>query len=322
MQLPPKLHHAIEQKLSTTHLQSLSKAATELSESYRAQRSKNDTFMTSESHRLAYIATRMPATFAANHAVFSEIQNRLSEPKIESLLDLGAGPGTASWAATQIFSDIQNVTLIERDPALIKIGKSLSQAAENKLLQNANWMHKDLSQQPSFTTHDLVVCSYALNELSLANARNVLNTAWSAARVAVVLIEPGTMPGFHLIRQLRDDLIKLGGHLIAPCPHQDTCPLPSDDWCHFSQRLNRTSLHRHLKVGHLGYEDEKFSYIAASKNPTALAQARVLRHPIRRSGHTQMQLCTQDGLQNITITRSDKPNWRRVKKTNWGDAWS
>ncbi|MBT3606179.1 MAG: methyltransferase domain-containing protein, partial [Candidatus Latescibacteria bacterium] len=273
-------------------------------------------------HRLAYIATRMPATFAANNAVFSEVQRLLPEQKIQSVLDLGAGPGTASWAATQTFSEIQNITLIERDPALIQIGKSLSQTAENTGLQNATWMQKDLSQLPTFPTHDLIVCSYALNELSLDNARQVLNAAWSAARVALILIEPGTMPGFALIRQLRDDLIQRGGHLIAPCPHQEPCPLPPDDWCHFSQRLNRTSLHRHLKVGHLGYEDEKFSYIAASKTPIVPAQARVLRHPIRRTGHTQMQLCTQDGLQNITVTRSDKPNWRRVKKTNWGDAWS
>lgn len=322
MSLPTQLHRTIEQKISKCNKQALSKAALELSENYRAQHAPTGTFMASETDRLAYIAVRMPATFSANTAVFTEVQNRLSNHPIQSILDLGAGPGTASWAATQIFPNCQNFTLIERDKSLIEIGKSLANEANNTTLQKAQWQQKDLSQVTSFPEHDLVICSYALNELDQNVARQVLQAAWLATRVALIVIEPGTMPGFALIRQLRDDLIDNDGNLIAPCPHPKACPLPANDWCHFSQRVNRSSLHRQLKEGHLGYEDEKFSYIAASKLPIQPAQTRVIRHPQRRPGHTQMQLCTPDGIENRTITRSDKPNWKRVKKTNWGDAWS
>jgi ribosomal protein RSM22 (predicted rRNA methylase) len=322
MQLPPQLHRAIEEKMAQYNMQSLIKAAAELSENYRAQSSPKGAFMSSETDRLAYISVRMPATFSAISSVLSEVQRLMPDQQINSVLDLGAGPGTASWAATETFHDVQQITLIERDDQLIQIGKSLAAASENVALKNAKWAQADLRTTESFPTHDLVICSYALNELASKAARKVLQTAWSAARVAIIIIEPGTMPGFHLIRQLRTDLISFGGHLIAPCPHKEPCPLPLDDWCHFSQRLNRSSFHRHLKMGHLSYEDEKFSYIAASKEPIQPASARVIRHPIRRPGHTQMQLCTQDGIQMLTITRSDKPNWRRVKKTNWGDAWS
>jgi len=322
MQLPPQLHHAIEQTIARQSNQALTKAATELSQSYRAPQSQRGAFMTTEAHRLAYLAVRMPATYSANCVVFTETQRLLADKNITSLLDMGAGPGTASWSATQTLPTLQNITLIERDANLIKIGKSLASEAENTLLKNANWLQKDLTQTQSFPTHDLVISSYALNELPPSPARHVLQAAWEATRIALIVVEPGTMPGFHLIRQLRDDLINLGGHIISPCPHQNVCPLPTDDWCHFAQRVNRSALHRHLKVGHLGYEDEKFSYIIASKTPLPLPLSRVIRHPIRRPGNTQLQLCTQEGLQSLTVTRSDKTNWKRVRKTNWGDIWS
>ena len=130
------------------------------------------------------------------------------------------------------------------------------------------------------------------------------------------------MAGFGLIRVLRDDLVAFGGHLIAPCPHQNECPIPENDWCHFSRRFERSSLHRRIKSGALGHEDEKFSYVAAAKHPIQPVHTRVLRHPQRHSGHVHMQLCAGGGLQAVTVTRSDKENWRRARKTDWGDAWS
>ena len=58
-----------------------------------------------------------------------------------------------------------------------------------------------------------------------------------------------------------------------------------DDWCHFAQRLERTSLHRHLKSGELGYEDAKFSYMVAAKEEVARVKARIIRHPLIGKGH-------------------------------------
>jgi ribosomal protein RSM22 (predicted rRNA methylase) len=121
---------------------------------------------------------------------------------------------------------------------------------------------------------------------------------------------------------LRDDLIALGGHVIAPCPHQDACPIPPNDWCHFAQRFARSSLHRCIKIGTLGYEDEKFFYIIASKHLSKPVNARVIRHPLRHSSHTRLRLCTGDGLQTITVSRSDNEHWQRARKIEWGDQWS
>jgi ribosomal protein RSM22 (predicted rRNA methylase) len=245
----------------------------------------------------------------------------MPDRRISSLLDLGAGPGTAGWAAIEVFDELQQITLVEQDKGWIQLGKALARSSKNGVLEHADWVHANLRAVASFPAHDLVVSSYALGEIAHNVLRVILQAAWAAARTAIVIIEPGTKRGFDLIRWLRHDLIALGGHVVAPCPHHNDCPMPAHDWCHFSQRFERSSLHRRLKIGTLGYEDEKFSYIVASKHRITPVNARVIRHPQHHAGHTRMRLCTVDGLQTITVSRSDNEHWKRARKIEWGDAW-
>ena len=65
MQLPPQLCRAIALETAQYNLQSLTQAATDLSEHYRSQRSARGMFVATAAHRLAYTAVRLPATFAA-----------------------------------------------------------------------------------------------------------------------------------------------------------------------------------------------------------------------------------------------------------------
>ncbi|HKX33439.1 MAG TPA: small ribosomal subunit Rsm22 family protein, partial [Blastocatellia bacterium] len=99
------------------------------------------------------------------------------------------------------------------------------------------------------------------------------------------------------------------------------CPMPADDWCHFSRRVERSSLHRRLKGAELGYEDEKFSYVAVTREPLPPAAARVLRHPLRHPGVVKLRLCAADGLTALTVSRKGKEAWRQARKIDWGDAW-
>jgi ribosomal protein RSM22 (predicted rRNA methylase) len=96
---------------------------------------------------------------------------------------------------------------------------------------------------------------------------------------------------------------------------------PKEDWCHFSERLERTSLHRKLKSAELGYEDEKFSYIAAARQNVARAAVRVIRHPVQLRGHIKLELCALHGLRQETITRKQGEEFKRARKTKWGDGW-
>ncbi|HMV86430.1 MAG TPA: small ribosomal subunit Rsm22 family protein [Blastocatellia bacterium] len=321
MPMPYSLRQAIEEQAAAQSLSALTEAAAELSQKYREQTFPDKPFIAGEAHRLAYAAVRMPATFAAASAALAEAAHLAPELKIETLLDLGAGTGAASWAAMESFDSLRQVTLIEQDRQLIELGRKLAQASEHDALRLAEWRAANLRTLREFTPHDLVLCSYSLGEI--ATAAPILNAAWQASQKLLVIIEPGTMKGFEVIRAAREQLIEAGGFLLAPCPHRDACPmaLSKNDWCHFAARFERSALHRRLKGGTLGYEDEKFSYVAFAKQAAQSAPARILRHPLRHAGYTQLQLCAAGGLQTVTVTKRDKEAWRRVRKADWGDAW-
>jgi ribosomal protein RSM22 (predicted rRNA methylase) len=259
------LRQAIEHETSRHNVQSLIRAAAELSEQYRFPHPTQNRFITTDAQRLAYAAVRMPATFAAARAVFAEVRRRMPETRITSLLDLGAGPGTAAWAATEVFAELEQVTLVEQDAGLIELGRSLARAGEHARLERANRVRTNLRTMDAFPAHDLVVCSYTLNEIERKSARKILGAAWQAARAAVIIIEPGTTTGFELIRLLRNDLIQMSASLVAPCPHSAACPMTAGDWCHFAARFERSSLHRRIKSAALGHEDEKYAYVVAAK---------------------------------------------------------
>jgi ribosomal protein RSM22 (predicted rRNA methylase) len=326
MPLPAALSKAIEQETSRHKLSDLAKAAAELSDRYRNQRQTIERFIATDAHRSAYVAVRMPATFAAARAVFAEIRRLAPETPINSLLDLGAGTGAAAWATVEVFDDLRRITMVEQDRELVRLGKRLAESSPSIALRDADWQTRDLTACAEFAGHDLVVCSYSLGEIESGAGRRILKAAWRSAHQAVAVIEPGTMKSFETILALRDELIEGGGHIIAPCPHERACPMasadkPDADWRHFAARFERSSLRRRIKGAELGYEDEKYSYIDASKSLVQPALARVIRCPMRRAGFTQLQLCAEEGLAGVTVTRKDKEEWKSARKADWGEVW-
>jgi len=93
---------------------------------------------------------------------------------------------------------------------------------------------------------DLVTVSYVLGELTDAQQRDLVARAAAAAGL-LMIVEPGTPAGYARVIAARDQLVGLGHTVVAPCPHQEPCPLASGDWCHFGVRVNRTALHRRIK---------------------------------------------------------------------------
>src|ERR1044071_2318273 len=92
----------------------LVQAVAQLSERYKAG-DFSAPVIANDAQRAAYLAVRFPAPYAANRRVFSEVGERAPHTEITSLLDLGAGPGTALFAASETFSALQRATLIEAD---------------------------------------------------------------------------------------------------------------------------------------------------------------------------------------------------------------
>jgi ribosomal protein RSM22 (predicted rRNA methylase) len=322
MRLPQYLMDSIQVEVEKIERRRLVEATTYLSERYKSG-SFSTPAVTNDAQRAAYLAVRLPATYAANRRVFSEIELRAPNAQITSLLDLGAGPGTALFAASEVFPAFQHATLIEADGSWIELGKNLSASSLMPAVRQAQWLKQDLRSGFSCAEHDLVVISYLLGELAPTAAEAVVRKAWACARQFLAIVEPGTPRGFAAIDAARSALIASAAEILAPCPHKTTCPMAAKgDWCHFSQRLERTSQHRQLKGGALGYEDEKFSYVIAARQSVTAEGARIVRHPGRHSGHIQLALCTPAGRVEIeTVTRSHKQAFRLARKAEWGDLW-
>lgn len=102
-------------------------------------------------------------------------------------------------------------------------------------------------------------------------------------------------------------------------------PAPSKagtDWCHFAARVSRSSLHRQVKSGSLAYEDEKFSYVAATRLPVEPAASRVVRRPQIRKGQVLLDLCASDErLRRSTVTKRHGDLYKAARDAAWGDPW-
>lgn len=322
MRLPREIAEAVQTEIEKVERRRLAQAAARLSELYRAGNFSSPA-ISSDAQRAAYLAVRLPATYAVCRRVFSEIELQAPQAEIASMLDLGAGPGTALFAAGEAFPTLQHATLVEADDRWLALGSGLAQKSSREIVRRALWLKQDLRSGFSPGEHDLVVVSYALGELAPAAAEAVVRKAWTCARQFLAVMEPGTPRGFAGVNAARSALIACGAEILAPCPHKSGCPMAAaGDWCHFAQRVERSSQHRQLKGGALGYEDEKFSYVVASRKIAAGGGARIVRHPGKHSGHVQLTVCTPEGrTESRTVARSSGQAYKAARKAEWGDSW-
>lgn len=317
MTLPPALRAGIDEIVRATPSRELERAARSLSERYRAGGASASRAARTPADVAAYLATRAPATYAAVEDVCHRI--RLARPDWSplSLLDLGAGPGVASWAATETWPGIDTVTLVEAEAAMVSAGRALAGRADGALRDGA-WVTSSVAS--AAPAADLVVASYVIGELAPGEQTGFVDRAWSLTADTLVVVEPGTTAGYRRILAAREAVLREGGSLLGPCPHERPCPLPDGDWCHFATRLVRSRTHRLAKSAERGFEDEKLSYIALSRSPQQRVEARVIRRPDLRPGHVVLELCTSEGLERRTVSKREGSRYRAARKLGWGDA--
>ncbi len=317
MELPAALRVAVDRALEGVALAELSAAAARLSQRYRAELRDGRFHVDDDRAVQAYLATRLPATYAAVRACLDAVAERRPDFAPTRLLDAGTGPGTALWAAAGTWPDIAGATLLEGSAAFRDWGARLAGDA----LPPADWRAADLAQPlPQLPAHDLVILSYVLDELAPDRRDALVDGLWAATGDLLLIVEPGTPAGWRRILDARSRLVAAGGHVAAPCPHGRACPLVDPDWCHFSRRVARSRLHRQAKGGEVPWEDEKFAYVAVSRHPAAPIMGRVIAPPRGAGSRIDLRLCAPDGLAERTVTKRDGTLLKTARRLRWGDA--
>ncbi|WP_030770616.1 MULTISPECIES: small ribosomal subunit Rsm22 family protein [unclassified Streptomyces] len=291
--------------------------------SYRGQIPTDAPVLRDRSDVAAYAAYRMPATFEAVRSALDGLAEAAPDWAPGSHVDVGGGTGAATWAVDATWDGPRETTVLDWAEPALALGRELAAASSSEVLRAAAWRRAVIGSGLTLPEADLVTVSYVLGELT-APARTAVVAEAARAGQAVVLIEPGTPEGYLRIREARDQLIEAGLRIAAPCPHDGTCPIEvGQDWCHFSARVSRSSLHRQVKGGSLPYEDEKFSYVAATRFPTEPATSRITRKPQIRKGLVLLELCGPEGggLTRVNVTKRQGDLYKAARDADWGQAW-
>lgn len=319
MELPATLRIGVDKFLEDTPLAELQRAAATLSSRYRAELRDGRLHLDDKLAVKAYLAARLPATYAAVRASLAMVAEARPDFSPATLLDIGAGPGTVVWAAGDCWPDLAEGQLVEASAAARAAGAELFRGLARPRI---DWVATDIVRPiVGLRPAELVTMSYVLDELDPAAIAPLVERLWSLARDTLVIVEPGTPAGWARIVAVRAQLIGLGAHVAAPCPHERPCPLVVPDWCHFARRVARSRLHRLTKAGDVPWEDEKFIFVAASREPAARHAARVIAPPRQAKGMATMKLCIADGRAEMrTVTRREGDAFRIARRLDWGDS--
>jgi ribosomal protein RSM22 (predicted rRNA methylase) len=315
--LPAELKAALEARLQGFSRSDAAARSASISKTYRD--GGGSAAIRSETDALAYALARMPATYAAVTASLNALREIVPGFAPKTLLDVGAGPGTASWAAAEAFSSLQGFALLDANSALRALALDL--AASSTRLRDASYKRGEArALLAEAAPADLVVASYMIAEIGDAERDALIGLMWAKTGDTLLIVEPGTPAGYGRIIAARKQLIAPGAHVAAPCPHDGKCPLSAPDWCHFTQRLPRSRAHKQIKDADVPFEDEKFSYVALTRSPIARRPASVLAQPVVTKIEVTAKLCTAEGLLLAKVSRRAKASYASARRWRWGDA--
>lgn len=312
MKIPFELEEKIAREIQNVKLSDLKEVAQTLSNRYMNEKRKGQSLINKKLEVLAYSIIRMPATFCAIDKAIEETLKKYN-PTIETALDIGSGTGAGEWAILNNI-DINKITCIEREEEMASLAQKLLEE-----YKNINCKNQDIVKNRINEKADLVIVSYMINELQDEVKEDVIKNILESFNKIVIFIEPGTPDGFSNIRKIQKIAINNNLNILAPCTSQNECKLPKDDWCHSIVRVERNKIHKFVKDADVPYEDEKFSYIAISKEKIDNSGARILRHPNISSGFIKVKLCNNGIIEEKTFTKKDKDNFKKIKKLKCGD---
>jgi ribosomal protein RSM22 (predicted rRNA methylase) len=307
------------------------KSATNLSLKYRTNRNRQGAhFIKSYEDALGYLALRAPSTYSQIYGALNSIKELNGSWSPQSILDIGSGPGTALWAAKEIFPSIQNAVAIEKEDHFISLGQSiLSPVSEISV----GWKRNDFSSSlPRLDSKfDLVIVANVLNEMDANTMNRTIAYAFAQSKGVVLIVEPGTPQGYETIKEAAHKIKSSEYKLIAP--YIKNVFIDSDE-VNFVQRIKRTDSQKRIKqhqrknsgtekekmLPASDWEETKYYYLAYSNHDSEImAEGRLLETPVIYKPYIQLKILQEDGITIQRILKTNKENFKSAKKLRWGD---
>jgi hypothetical protein len=197
-------------------------------------------------------AAKFIAVFERHSAFLLKALHAASQKGTLHIVDLGAGPLTASIAFILWIQDHLetipeiHVTAVDSQSTILKEGALLLEALTQgfpKLrgkvrieTQVQRWQDWARHHAKSNDNADFYLLGHVLNEARDHQAEAIAQLFEKNPRVGVLAIEPAAKNTSQSLSQLRDLLLEeFALTPVGPCPHRERCPLSSGgDWCHFS----------------------------------------------------------------------------------------
>src|SRR4051794_4455948 len=126
MELPRALRQAVDAALEGVSARDLAAASDALSLRYRAELRDGRLHVSDDLAARAYLAARLPATYAAIRAALDAVIELSPHFAPRSLLDFGAGPGTVLWAVHDCWPELEAATLVEASAPMRKFGAAFA----------------------------------------------------------------------------------------------------------------------------------------------------------------------------------------------------
>ncbi|MFA4874384.1 MAG: small ribosomal subunit Rsm22 family protein [bacterium] len=259
----------------------------------------------------------------------------LNKPRLK-VLDLGAGPGTATLATAIALSRLRKnpsaeFLAVDRSRAALDLAGRLFKRvhAKGQVLETRAAPIEATGSLPAIGSRrfDLILAANVVNELASVEPpyrmlrllfENYLNSDG-----AVVIIDPALRETSRSLMQLRDRLLADGvARVHAPCLHQGPCPMlaaNARDWCHFYIDWERPKLieridalanmdRRHLKMSYLILRHCEEAVGRGARNDTW----RAVSSPIVSKGKRELWLCGSNGeLRRVRRTDRDASDANR-----------
>ncbi len=320
LSLPESIETAINDVLSTYPQNELLKRSKSIHERYMEREKDGEHFLHDRGDIMAYLAMRVPATYAQIMGALTQIQEVMPSFQPKSLLDIGSGPGTATWAAQSIFPSLKHATLVDREKQFLYFGQEIMQKAQIPLA--TSWERSDI-RTFSGTNYDLILVANVLNELSSHDVTELLQYLTARCTGIMVVIEPGTPNGFAIVQKAT-----MASSLNIIAPYINSKVTKSNDyWIHFPERFTRPEfqkrIRQHMRDDSLSasdWEEAKYSYVAMSKLPIEKSfYGRCVGKVEKQKGLVKVPLLTENGIETVTVLKRNKQAYNFAKEVRWGD---